>query len=84
MSVFVRGGQDLRVKAPLGRFVIKYAYGSTWHGYKELFGPATQFAKAEDIFSFTSDDAVVEGYVITLYKVANGNLQTETISKGDF
>lgn len=52
MTVFVKGGQTVTTRAPLGRFVVKYASGSTWYGYEHLFGPKTSYSKADQIFEF--------------------------------
>ncbi len=52
LTVFVKGGQTVTTRAPLGRFMVKYASGSTWYGYQHLFGPNTIYSKAEQIFEF--------------------------------
>ena len=84
LSVFVQGGRTEKIKAPLGSYVLKYASGDTWYGYHHLFGPSTQYAKANETFSFTTDSRGYSGFTVTLYKVAHGNLLTSRISADEF
>lgn len=53
MTVFVRGGETVETRAPLGTFIVKYASGTTWYGYEYLFGPSTTYSKADETFAFT-------------------------------
>ena len=55
LSVFVRGGQNIQIKVPLGKYIIKYASGDEWYGYDYLFGPSTTYSKANDPFEFTRE-----------------------------
>jgi len=55
LTVFVRGGETANVKAPLGKYIVKYASGDKWYGYDHLFGPSTEYSKADDIFDFTRE-----------------------------
>lgn len=84
LSVFVCGGQTEEINVPLGTYVVKYASGDRWFGYTHLFGPDTQYSKADQTFSFTFDGYQYSGYTVTLYKVQNGNLSTSKISPDDF
>lgn len=84
LSVFVRGGQTEEIDVPLGTYVVKYASGDRWYGYTHLFGPDTQYSKADQNFTFTFDGYQYSGYTVTLYKVQNGNLKTSKISPDDF
>ena len=84
MSIFVWGGSVINVKAPLGDYIVKYAAGDEWYGYRYLFGPETSYSQAETIFSFRQDGTRLTGYSITLYKVLNGNLQTRSINASEF
>ena len=84
MTVFVRGGQPLRLHVPLGDYVFKYATGNTWHGYQGLFGPATIYSKARQPFSFRIEGNRISGYTVTLYKVSNGNLKPQPIQPHEF
>lgn len=84
MDIFVRGGDTVDVKVPLGNYVVKYASGLTWYGYDYLFGPDTGYSKAESTFNFTRDAYGVSGFTITLYQVTNGNLHTRSLSAAEF
>lgn len=84
MTVFVRGGSTVKVDVPLGNFTVKYASGDKWYGDTHLFGPDTSYAKADENFNFRQTGNQVSGYSITLYKVDNGNLQTEEIEAEEF
>jgi hypothetical protein len=53
MTVFVRGGETVETRAPLGKFIVKYASGDTWYGYDHLFGPDTTYTKADETFIFS-------------------------------
>jgi hypothetical protein len=84
MTVFVHGGKPFTAKVPLGKFTVKYAAGDVWYGYKYLFGPETAYNQAASSFTFSRQSDGYSGYSITLYKVRNGNLKTQTISANDF
>jgi hypothetical protein len=84
MTIFVRGGNTVNVKVPLGVYEVKYAAGDKWHGYGSLFGPFTSYSKATTTFFFRQEERQVTGYSITLYKVLNGNLRTEPINASQF
>ena len=43
-TLFIRGGERVKILMPLGRYRIKIAAGSTWYGLKHLFGPRTRIA----------------------------------------
>lgn len=83
-SFFIRSGETLNTKVPLGNYIIKYAYGEQWYGLEKLFGSQTGYAKAEDIlnFSFTGDG--YSGHTIELILQANGNLETSHIAPNEF
>lgn len=84
LSVFIRGGQTEEIKVPLGRYIVKYASGDRWYGYRHLFGPDTQYSKADREFPFSFDGDSYVGYTLTLYKVRDGNLSTSPIKPDDF
>ena len=84
LSIFVRGGQTEKVDVPLGNYLIKYASGEKWYGYKHLFGPSTHYSKADRTFTFSKNGSEVNGYTIKLYKVKDGNLHTSQISQNEF
>lgn len=84
MDVFVRGGNTVEVSVPLGTYVVKYASGKTWYGYPYLFGPQTQYNKAETTFRFHYEGQRVVGYTVTLYQVVNGNMETSRLPASQF
>jgi hypothetical protein len=84
LSIFVRAGQTEGVDVPLGTYFLKYASGDKWYGYTHLFGPDTQYSKAERNFTFSYDGKQYRGYTVTLYKVQDGNLRTSKISPDQF
>jgi hypothetical protein len=84
LAVFVRGGQTEEIEVPLGTYTVKYASGEKWYGETHLFGPATDYSKADQTFTFSSNGYQYSGYTITLYKVRDGNLRTSKIQPTDF
>lgn len=79
LDIFVRGGSTVAIEVPLGEYRVKYASGETWYGFGDLFGPDTAYQQASTNFSFTRNSRGVSGYTLTLYRVAGGNLRTESI-----
>lgn len=84
MTVFVRGGESIEVRVPLGAYVFKYASGIDWFGYTDLFGPNTAYSKADSTFEFAVDGDRITGHAVTLFPVENGNLSTSQIGAMDF
>ena len=84
LDVFIRGGSTVRIQVPLGTYLLKYATGKTWYGYKYYFGPDTGYSKADSIFNFYKEGNQVRGYTVTLYRVTNGNLRTSNLSPDKF
>lgn len=83
-SFFIRSGETLNTKIPVGNYVIKYAYGQQWYGLDHLFGAGTAYAKADDIFNFTFTGNGYSGHTIELILQSNGNLETSNISPSQF
>ncbi len=84
IAMFVRSGSTAEAKVPVGTYVIKYASGQKWYGTTYLFGPDTAYGKADQTMRFWVEGNVVHGHSMTLYKVRNGNLRTETIPASEF
>lgn len=84
LAIYIHGGETVEVEVPLGSYEIKYASGENWYGDKELFGIETSYNKADELFTFSDTGYQISGYTIILYQVANGNLQTKSISKDQF
>ena len=84
MTIFIIGGNEITINVPLGSFEITYASGNKWYGYNDLFGKETAYSKADEIFNFRDTGYEISGYTITLYRVSNGNLNTQNISQSQF
>ncbi len=84
MSIFIHANHTVMVDVPLGSYLIKYATGNKWYGEEKLFGPSTDFHKADYIFDFNLVDNQYTGYTIELFLQARGNLKTEEISRSEF
>lgn len=79
-AYFIRSGENIDIKVPLGTYEIRYASGTKWYGLNYLFGPETTYSKADSIFNFTFDGYQYSGYTIELIMQQNGNLSTSGIS----
>ena len=81
LSVYIRGGRTETFKVPLGAFEVKFATGTDWQDYWNLFGPSTTYAKADDTFTFdrSPDGRFINTWTVTLYTVPNGNLAMSPI-----
>ena len=75
LTVFVRGGQSVNVKVPLGQMKMRYAVGSEWYGERYLFGPETSYAEADSEFEFKVEGDQITGYTVELFLQRNGNLR---------
>ena len=86
IMVFVRGGDTVKVKAPLGTYILRYASGDGWYGYrtKAHFGPSTTCTQADTLLAFARTYNGYDGHSVTLYKVRNGNLSTSNIPVDQF
>lgn len=83
-SYFIRSGETLNIEIPIGSYEVKYASGKQWYGEGELFGKNTSYAKADEILDFKFDGYSYNGYSIELIQQVNGNLETTSISEGQF
>lgn len=81
---FLVSAKSAEVDVPLGTYEIYYAYGSDWYGKEYKFGESTEYFKCNETFEFTADDEMVYGWTLTLYKVSNGNMSTDEVSKDYF
>ena len=83
-TVFIRSGEQTEVRVPLGRYVVKYAVGRSWHGASCLFGAETSFHQAARVLHFQRDGNRISGYRIELILQTSGNLRTKTIDSTNF
>lgn len=84
LTTFIRTGETVSLKVPLGSYEIRYAAGKTWYGYEHLFGPGTSYYKADQRMDFTQSGNTYNGHTIELIPRAGGNLQTSSISENNF
>jgi len=84
MTIFVRGGQSVETKVPLGTYEFRYASGKHWYGEEELFGPWTVYMKADNKLDFYNDGLRIMGHKVELIKQIDGNLHTREINKNRF
>ncbi|MDY0306490.1 MAG: hypothetical protein RBR18_08645 [Desulfovibrionaceae bacterium] len=82
--IFIHGGMDIETKMPLGKYILKYATGSTWYGWDNYFGAETQYYKADEVFDFHTENNIISGYTVELYLQINGNLYTSKINEQEF
>lgn len=83
-SYYVRSGETLNTKVPLGSFKLIYAAGETWFGESMLFGDKTLYSKASNTINFSIDNESVQGVGVELILQRNGNFPTTQITREQF
>ncbi|MGZ8926941.1 MAG: J domain-containing protein, partial [Methylobacter sp.] len=78
-AYFIRSGETIELKVPLGTYEIRYASGAKWYGLDYLFGSDTTYNKADSTFNFSFDGYQYSGYTKELIMQQNGNLRTSAI-----
>lgn len=85
---FIRAGESIDIKVPLGSYKIKYAAGKMWYGLNDLFGNDTIYSKADSTFDFTAHNigyaTQYSGHTIQLIAQPNGNLHTSRMNAADW
>lgn len=85
ITIFIKGGNSVTVDVPIGSYDFVYASGGDiWFGEQHLFGKQTGYSTIDTTLEFTYDGYQVLGHTLTLYKVVNGNMQTQSISADEF
>lgn len=84
LTIFIRAGETVQLDVPLGSYILKSASGAMWYNEKNCFGHNTNYTKEDTIFNFKIVNNSVEGYTLSLIKVANGNLRSIDIAPEDF
>lgn len=84
LGVFLRAGESVRTKVPIGTFRLKYASGREWYGEKLLFGPETSYFMADRDFTFRTANGKTSGYTVELFLQPNGNLRTSAINSNQW
>lgn len=98
-NVYISNGSQFTLdKIPEGYYRIKVMYGNSWYSEKDNgsnfpkggFMKNVSYSKSKDndlfnyIFEESYDGISYPTYSITLHKVRNGNMQTQSITKDDF
>lgn len=85
---FVRAGESATVHVPDGDFIMKYTTGTYWYNSSDMFGDDATFTKADGVFTFETtregNSIYYDSITVSLYTVADGNLETEDIGSGEF
>jgi hypothetical protein len=84
LVLFVRSGQTLSVRVPVGVYELRYAAGEKWYGEEYLFGPETAYRRADEQFDFRAEGEKVSGFTVELIKQINGNLRETSMKPSDF
>lgn len=84
IAVYVGAGRTAEIDVPIGVYKLYYATGTDFYNTDILFGDDTRCYSSDDLFNFYADDEYYQGHIVTLYTVANGNLDTEPISEDQF
>ncbi|MGY3404002.1 hypothetical protein ACVWZV_000115 [Bradyrhizobium sp. GM5.1] len=84
---------EFTTKIPLGTYRIYAAYGQTWYGKKNRFGPETVYAQqlrpdGSEEFEFSKDPpkngkSITHGHSLR-FRVSDGNSKSKTIGGGEF
>lgn len=84
MSIFIRAGQTVEVKVPLGSYKAKIASGQTWYGDAVRFGPNTSYATLDTVLEFSIQGNQLLGVELMLTRVRDGNLKQVPLSATEF
>lgn len=82
--LFCQPGDTLDVEVPIGRYTLRYAYGSVWYGPQYLFGPSTQYVALDTVLDFRINGDEATGHELTLTKQKNGNLRDQRLRPDQF
>lgn len=84
VTIFVRAGEQVATKIPVGDYTQVYASGKIWYGWDFLFGNRTKFAKSLQILSFQQNGNQFNGHIVQLKQHSNGNLRSKPINQNEF
>lgn len=84
LTIFIHSGQDVDILLPLGSYEIRFASGKEWYGEEHLFGPKTNYEKADEKFDFCQDGGKIKGYTIQLIEQHDGNLRKVRMRADEF
>ena len=80
ISVYIREGDSITVYLPVGQYRIRYATGSKWYGWDELFGPDGDYLTFKETVSIKKNNK----YALTLYQQADSNMTTKSLTQESF
>ena len=84
LAFFVRSGETVAVRVPIGVYELRYAAGSTWYGEEHLFGPQTVYMRSDTQFDLRAEENKGSGLTVELGKRASGYLRETAIKPSDF
>ncbi len=84
VAVFIRSGETVEVKVPVGTYRAKLASGERWYGEERLFGHDTDYAQFDSLMEFEVRGNQLVGKSIELTPVLHGNLRRTKISAANF
>ena len=79
-SLFSYPGKTITFDVPGQDCLVYYTYGpaDSWYGYSNYFGSEGRWVTSDEVFEFDNYT-----YNLTLYKVSNGNWDTEYITENE-
>ena len=84
MTIFIRAGQTVEVRVPIGSYRAKIASGQTWYGDEVRFGPNTSYATLDTILEFSIEGNQLLGNELQLTRVKDGNLRQGPLTASEF
>ena len=82
--IFVRAGENVKARVPIGSYRFKFTCGSKWYGADYAFGN-TRFECLKKKLACSREGDVITGYVVDLDDLPpNGNLDVQNINREDF
>lgn len=78
VSVIIARGQRVTVDAAADEYELYHAYGNTWYGWEDLFGPRTEYRRTEGTINLRNNNYQFE------FDVTDGNIKSDDIVKSDF
>ncbi|MBL6752036.1 MAG: DnaJ domain-containing protein [Nevskia sp.] len=79
-TLYLRGGETLRVYVPVGIYRVRYAYGDSWLGTDRLFGDDTFYAELRDNYDFFVDQGRPSSHDIVIYGRLAGSSQERVLT----
>ncbi|MEQ8198157.1 MAG: hypothetical protein ABRQ27_09150 [Clostridiaceae bacterium] len=85
ITLFINKGETVNIKVPLGNYEMLAATGDTWYGDEYLFGPGTQYSKADCEYPFEMDAfGDISGWTVDMTPQVNGNMNMKNISESEW